>query len=70
MSEQQAVNLKPDPWPYCPKCGAKMVLRSRHSDGKRFWGCFQFPDCKGSRNIAPDGEPETDEIRRDLWGFS
>lgn len=70
----QVVNLKPDPWPYCPKCGAKMVLRSRRSDGERFWGCFDFPDCKGSRSIMPNGEPAMPESdgfdRYDLDGLS
>lgn len=33
----------------CPHCGSKMLKRS----GKRgqFWGCSQFPRCKGTRNI-------------------
>lgn len=33
--------------PVCPKCGAVMAERS----GKRgkFWGCINYPDCKGTR---------------------
>lgn len=34
----------------CPKCGAKMVLRHRKSDGAPFYGCSQYPKCKGIRN--------------------
>lgn len=32
--------------PYCPKCGALMVLK----EGKRgkFWSCSRFPECRGS----------------------
>ena len=40
--------------PYCPKCGSKMVLRTakngQHS-GNKFWGCSQYPQCKGLLNI-------------------
>ncbi len=31
----------------CPKCGAKMVLRHRKSDGRAFYGCSTFPQCRG-----------------------
>lgn len=34
----------------CPKCGAEMIKRSaRHGDnaGKQFWGCSNFPQCRG-----------------------
>ena len=36
--------------PKCPVCGGEMVRRSS-KDGKLFWGCRGYPDCKGSRNI-------------------
>jgi ssDNA-binding Zn-finger/Zn-ribbon topoisomerase 1 len=26
-----------------------------------FWGCTNFPDCRGKRGIGPDGKPEQDE---------
>jgi restriction system protein len=34
----------------CPKCGAEMVLRTATKGkyaGKKFWGCSNFPSCKG-----------------------
>ena len=33
----------------CPKCGSAMVRRvARHGDaGKAFWGCSDFPQCRG-----------------------
>ena len=31
----------------CPKCGSQMVLRSRRSDGNKFYGCKRYPGCKG-----------------------
>lgn len=33
----------------CPKCGAKMVLRTAkkgQNSGEKFWGCSAFPKCK------------------------
>ena len=40
----------------CPKCGSEMVKRVAKS-GKRaeqaFWGCSQFPKCRGVVNIVP-----------------
>ena len=36
--------------PDCPQCGKAMVLRTaktgKHA-GKQFWGCSDYPDCKG-----------------------
>lgn len=40
-----------DPVPDCPYCGAPMVLRRRKSDGKGFYGCSRYPECKGIVNI-------------------
>ena len=34
--------------PRCPKCGAKMVIRTG-SHGK-FYGCSRYPSCKGTRD--------------------
>lgn len=36
--------------PACPKCGAPMVLRTARSGahaGGTFWGCRNFPQCRG-----------------------
>ena len=33
----------------CPKCGAKMVVRHRKSDGVSFYGCSRYPQCRGIR---------------------
>lgn len=41
----------------CGDCGAAMVLRTQHSNGKPFWGCSRFPDCRGVHGAHPDGEP-------------
>lgn len=36
--------------PSCPKCGNEMILRTAKkgkNQGKQFWGCSQFPRCRG-----------------------
>ena len=33
--------------PTCASCGTKMVEREARKDASRFWGCAQFPKCKG-----------------------
>ena len=39
--------------PECPKCGKPMVLRTVQREGphygKRFWGCTEYPRCRGVR---------------------
>lgn len=40
--------------PRCPRCGGLMVLRTAgrgKNAGNRFWGCANFPDCKGTRKL-------------------
>lgn len=39
-----------DRLPPCPQCGKPMVLRTAKTGknlGKQFWGCSDYPDCKG-----------------------
>jgi len=40
--------------PICPKCGRAMVLRTAkkgQNAGSQFYGCSQFPKCRGIRSI-------------------
>jgi hypothetical protein len=37
--------------PRCPRCGSEMRKRYRRSDSKPFYGCSQYPKCKGTINI-------------------
>lgn len=42
--------------PNCPRCNAPMVGRTAKKGrdaGKEFWGCTQFPSCRGTRERAP-----------------
>jgi len=56
QKEQQKRKPKAGESPACPKCGAFMLKRHRRSDGKAFWGCSRYPDCKGTKNINPSDE--------------
>jgi restriction system protein len=48
---------RPDPTdhiPSCPQCGKPMALRTAKSgknEGRQFWGCTAYPDCKGVVNL-------------------
>jgi len=33
----------------CPRCGATMILRHRKKDHGAFYGCSQYPSCRGIR---------------------
>lgn len=50
--EELPVNPTDAP-PACPKCGSPMVLRRATKGanaGNSFWGCSNYPACKGIRN--------------------
>lgn len=55
--------IRTKPEPYCPGCGARMALRRprANQDWEAFWGCSQYPQCKGSRDILSDGTPDLDD---------
>ena len=40
----------PEAPPKCPQCGGEMVKRARN-DGHEFWGCANFPRCRGTRDL-------------------
>jgi len=44
-SKGMALNLPIESGPACPRCGA--ATRKRSSKNGAFWGCSQYPDCKG-----------------------
>ncbi len=48
----KAVNENTPATPTCPKCGSPMVLRTARKGtnaGNSFWGCGQYPKCRGTR---------------------
>lgn len=45
---------KREPTPGCPRCGSEMVMREARkgaNSGQRFWGCPNYPGCRGTRAI-------------------
>lgn len=54
LAERNKAKHAPDPIPPCPTCGKPMALRTAKTgknEGKQFWGCTGYPDCKGVVNI-------------------
>lgn len=47
----------------CPECGTPMVLRRtekfrwKNGEGRLFYGCSRWPDCKATHGAHPDGSP-------------
>ncbi|WP_333681817.1 restriction endonuclease [Dyella sp.] len=39
----------PSPSPSCPKCGANMIKRLNRQTKDHFWGCAEYPACRGTR---------------------
>ena len=37
--------------PVCPFCCETMVLRTWSTTRERFWGCREYPRCRGKRNV-------------------
>ena len=59
-SSAQAPELVPD----CPKCGRPMVRRTARrgaNAGSQFWGCAEFPRCRGIVQHRPPVEAPPDE---------
>jgi four helix bundle suffix protein len=54
--------------PPCPRCGKGMVLRTTRKGGRagsQFWGCPDYPECKGTRQVRkPDGSGGSDRSDR------
>ncbi|MDT8390109.1 MAG: four helix bundle suffix domain-containing protein [Lentisphaeria bacterium] len=40
--------------PACPQCGAPMRLRKTRKDNRGFWGCTQYPACRGILDCPED----------------
>ena len=64
MTENQSLqNLK------CPNCSGPMVSRKNSKDGSKFWGCQNFPKCKGNRDSMglSKREREAERNRETDW---
>lgn len=52
----------------CPECDSAMVLRENRETGDQFWGCSQYPDCRGTRRLdddSPARQARVDEMPSD-----
>lgn len=38
----------------CPRCRKPMVARQRAGDGHPFYGCSDYPTCRGTRPMRQD----------------
>ena len=64
-SVSDSVGTHPSP-PPCPRCGVSMTQRKNRTSGEPFWGCSDYPACRGTR---PFGDLDGDGIvgtRREL----
>ena len=49
--------------PLCPLCNSRMALRTTtkfhypNGSPRKFWGCSEWPACKGIHGAHPDGRP-------------
>lgn len=50
------------PVPDCPQCGSLMKLREARTgpnQGNRFWGCSDYPRCRGTLEVGEDAVGES-----------
>lgn len=47
----------------CPECNGPMVSRLNKKNNSRFWGCADFPNCRGTRNVDGDSKEEINNRR-------
>ena len=54
---QKTNNMSKSPnYVFCPVCESPMVLRASkkgRNAGEKFWGCSNFPKCRGTRGFNP-----------------
>lgn len=54
IAAQPSSSDRADPPPICPRCGAGMVMREARrgaNAGQRFWGCSNYPGCRGTQAV-------------------
>ncbi|MBI3772899.1 MAG: topoisomerase DNA-binding C4 zinc finger domain-containing protein [Gammaproteobacteria bacterium] len=69
LEESDVVVAEPDTgyttgMPKCPKCGKEMIRRSAKkgkNPGKEFFGCSDFPKCRGAVAAVSDSKPDKSE---------
>ncbi len=43
----------PEEAPACPQCHSPMRMRRTRKDNRPFWGCTEYPACRGVREFSP-----------------
>lgn len=62
--------LTPQDCVLCPVCGHVMIERRRRGTDRVFWGCSQYPRCRGTREIAcHDPDPGNGDEIEDWSAF-
>ncbi|MCC7091558.1 MAG: restriction endonuclease [Nitrosomonas sp.] len=54
-NDQESISLIAAAEPNCPQCGnvmVKRIARKGTNFGKTFWGCVEFPRCRGIRTLG------------------
>lgn len=51
--------------PTCPDCGGPMESRINRQNQRRFWGCKNYPNCKGTRDTDGLSRSERNHDRED-----
>jgi ssDNA-binding Zn-finger/Zn-ribbon topoisomerase 1 len=49
----------------CPDCGSEMIPRS--SQYGKFWGCSDYPQCKGTRDSMGMSKAEREKERAERY---
>ena len=55
-SEQSSISHQKSEIPSCPRCQSPMthrIARKGPNPGQSFWGCTNYPQCKGTRKQEP-----------------
>ena len=53
-NEENIVSDNSNPQFVCPKCGGKLVIRTARKGanaGSQFYGCFNYPNCKYTKDL-------------------
>jgi len=58
---RQEARVEPDA-PECPECATPM--KRRQSAKGPFWGCANYPQCKGTRKITPTTKSPSHEVNK------
>lgn len=50
-SDRGTVIIEPTTPPSCPRCQGSMVERQNRATQSKFWGCSDYPKCRGTRPL-------------------